>query len=80
MIIEEDHWSLRKVIMCTSRCHHFVERGDLKSKANCSLTLLDHSEFLGELERWPINSNYLSIWRMYMMFQCITVEEMSQGT
>jgi hypothetical protein len=19
------HWSLRKVIMCTSRCHHFVE-------------------------------------------------------
>jgi hypothetical protein len=25
LIIEEDHWSLRKVIMCTSRFHHFVE-------------------------------------------------------
>jgi hypothetical protein len=25
LIIEEDHWSLRKVIMCTSRCHHFME-------------------------------------------------------
>jgi hypothetical protein len=24
-IIEEDHWNLRKEIMCTSRCHHFVE-------------------------------------------------------
>jgi hypothetical protein len=22
LIIEEDHWNLRKVIMCTSRCHH----------------------------------------------------------
>jgi hypothetical protein len=24
-IIEEHHWNLRRVIMCTSRCHHFVE-------------------------------------------------------
>jgi hypothetical protein len=32
-------------IMYTSRCHHFVERGDLKSRANCPLALLDHSEF-----------------------------------
>jgi transposase InsO family protein len=25
LIIEGDHWNLRKEIMCTSRCHHFVE-------------------------------------------------------
>jgi hypothetical protein len=25
LIIEEDHWNLRKEIMCTSMCHHFVE-------------------------------------------------------
>jgi hypothetical protein len=34
--------------MCTSRCHHFMEWGDLKSWANCPLAILDHSEFLGK--------------------------------
>jgi hypothetical protein len=27
------------------------------SRANCPLALLDHSEFLGKLERWPIKSS-----------------------
>jgi hypothetical protein len=29
--------------------------------------LLDNSEFLGELERWPINSSYLLIYLMCIM-------------
>jgi hypothetical protein len=34
--LEEDHWNLRKGIMCTSRFHHFVAWGDLKSKGKLS--------------------------------------------
>jgi hypothetical protein len=67
LIIEGDHWNLRKEITFTSRCHHFMERGDSKLRASCPLVLLDPLEFLGELERGPINSSYLVIYLMCIM-------------
>jgi hypothetical protein len=39
-----------------------------KVKANCPLALLDPLEFLGELERWPINSSYLIIYLTCIMY------------
>jgi hypothetical protein len=39
-----------------------------KVRANCSLTLLDYLEFLGEVERWPINSSYLLVYLMCTMY------------
>jgi hypothetical protein len=78
MRIIEDHWNLRKVIMCTSRCHHFVEWGDSKLRANCPLALLDPFEFLGKLERWPINSSYLIIYLMCIMYSmCLNLKSVS---
>jgi hypothetical protein len=50
---EGDHVYLKVSPLCgMRRC---------KLRTNCPLALLDHSEFLGELERWPINSSYLII-------------------
>jgi hypothetical protein len=49
-----------------------------KVKGNCPLALLDHSEFLGELERWPINSSYLIIYLMCIMYSmCLNVRSVS---
>jgi hypothetical protein len=46
---------------------------ELKLRANCPLVLLDHSEFLGELERWHTNSSYQIICLMYTMyFTCLS--------
>jgi hypothetical protein len=45
------------------------------------LALLDHSQFLGELERWPINSSYPIIYVMCIMYsmsqlkKCLRVPE-----
>jgi hypothetical protein len=78
LIIKEDHWNLRKEIMCTSRCHHLVECGNSRLRANCPLVILDHSEFLGELERWPIKSSYLIIYLMCIMYSmCLNVRSVS---
>jgi hypothetical protein len=50
----------------------------LKSRANCPLAILDHSEFLGKLERWPINSSYLIICLMCIMYSmCLNIRSIS---
>jgi hypothetical protein len=78
LIIEEGHWNLRKETMCISRYHHFMEWGDSKSRANCPLASLDYSEFLGKLERWPINSSYLIIYLMCIMYStCLNLRNTS---
>jgi hypothetical protein len=68
--------------MCTSRCHHFVERGDSKSRANCPLTLLDHLEFfrqVGEMAyqlELPDNlSGEHNVFHMSQLKECLRVPE-----
>jgi hypothetical protein len=49
-----------------------------KVKGNCPLAILDHSEFLGKLERWPINSSYLIIYLMCIMYpMCLNLRSVS---
>jgi hypothetical protein len=52
-----------------------------KVRANCPLALLDPSEFLGELERWPIPSltdnlsDVHSVFHVSQLKKCLRVPE-----
>jgi hypothetical protein len=49
-----------------------------KVKGKLSPRLLDPSESLGELGRWPINSSYVIIYLMCMMyFTCLNLRSVS---
>jgi hypothetical protein len=49
-----------------------------KVKGKLFSHFIDHSEFLGELERWPINSSYLIICLMCIMcFMCHNLRSVS---
>jgi hypothetical protein len=49
-----------------------------KVKGKLSLAIVDHYEFLGELERWHTNSSYLIVYRMCIMcFTCLSLRSVS---
>jgi hypothetical protein len=67
---ERNHVYLKVLPFCGMR--------RFKVKGKLSPAILDHSEFLGKLERWPINASYLIVYLMCIMYSmCLNLRNAS---